>query len=364
MDARARAFLAEVRSGEPTTALSGRLGYRGDAVADWENGKKVPATEEILRFCRARGVDVFAAVTRFDPGSASALRDLDTEGVAAWARALCQRHEPRSLAHRMGAPPAMVRRWLGGQVRPSWPEFVGLVEAATGRSEDLLRELAPPSANTPAAAARARSEVGRRPAHAALWAARQLRENMGTPREVPPPPQPPPLALADLEESDDLTVETFGGDRTEPRIAPPPEATAPGVAPLLHRVWSAVASEDYANLGHERPGWLAARCSLPEEVVEGCLDVLCHEGQLLWAEDRHVVQVPPPGAVPELPPPDPVALLAARLEPVVLSVSRDDVRRIRALRRRSRSELAAIEASTRAREALILVIPDPDPPVS
>jgi transcriptional regulator with XRE-family HTH domain len=140
MQAVARQFLRAVRKGRSQRAFSRRLGYRGNPVANWENGRRFPTAEEALRACRISGIDVDAAFRRFHPPSAFAL---DAAGVASWFRELKGSASLVSLARESGYSRFSLARWLGGQARPRLPDFFRLVELITGRLSDLVAELVP-----------------------------------------------------------------------------------------------------------------------------------------------------------------------------------------------------------------------------
>lgn len=346
MEVRAARFLADVRGTADTAWLSGRLGYAHDVVADWERGKRWPTASETLRACRLCRLDVNAAFERFDVTIASALGEADDAGVASWCAALCAGRDPRTLARTLGRPMMTVQRWLRGQVRPTLPEFLLLVEAATGESERLLRCLLPlpePVQTPPEQVARERTASARGQVLQALQTARRA-------RKAPPRLQPVAPPTEDLGPEDEVTVEVFSEEPAAP----------PQVEDLTERrVWRAVASADHEVLGRERPGWLAARCRLADDAVEHALDRLSAAGAVSWEGDRWVALDPPheedrpqeAGAAG-----DPLDRLErARGDQVVLSVSEDDVARIRALHAHTRAELHAIEASSQPKQVLLLV---------
>lgn len=344
MELRARAFLIDLRGSEQSASLSSRLGYTSDVVAEWEAGRRWPTASEVLRVCTARRIDVRAALHRFDPGSAAAYGSGEDAEVAAWLRGVCGRADPRDIARRLGRPVATVRRWLGGQVRPTLPELLALLDAATGRAEDLLCELIPrdDSPPRPVAAsnsALARSSGPRERVNTALQAARRIRRAVhasDVPVTVP----------VELDE-DEVTVEVFGQD----------EAPARALAQARDQVWRAVASADHARLGRHRPGWLEARCGLTVDQVAEALQDLEARGAVRWDSDRWEPAFYPADLPADPPPvPTPLArLIALRGAQVVVPLSNADLQRVRAMDRRTRAELLAISQSTERTDVLALV---------
>jgi hypothetical protein len=81
--------------------------------------------------------------------------------VAAWLSTLRGATPEREVAARTGASRHALGRWLSGKTRPRLPAFLGLVDALTGRVQDLVGELVP-IAHVPALAERvARADAAR-----------------------------------------------------------------------------------------------------------------------------------------------------------------------------------------------------------
>jgi len=355
MELRARTFLIDLRGDEPTSALSARLGYPSDVVAEWEAGRRWPTAGEFLRVCAARRIDVPAALRRFDPQAASAFGTGQDDEVATWLQAVCDTADARRIARDIGRPAATVRRWLGGQVRPRLPEVLALVESATGRSEDLLQALLPRPAEPEAAppspqSARARTRDSHGRVADALDRARRLRAAVSGRRGGPPVEDPVPVAV-ELDEEDEVTVEVFGQEATD-RIRRAHQ----------DRVWRAVASVDHAALGRHRPGWLEARTHLSVEDVADALGALEALGRVRWAEDRwEAVDHPADLAADGISEQDETPLerlIRRRGAQVVISLARPDLDRVRSLERRTQRELEAIADSAHRGEVLTLVRAD------
>ncbi len=139
----ARELLRAARKGRSQRALSRRLGYRGNPVASWENGRRFPTAAEALRACRVSGIEVKAAFSRFHPASASALGPADAAGVARWLRETKGSVSFVRLAAETGYSRFSIARWLDGRARPRLPDFLHLVNVMTGRLCDLVAELVP-----------------------------------------------------------------------------------------------------------------------------------------------------------------------------------------------------------------------------
>ncbi len=133
-------LLRALRGSRSQIAFARRLGYRGNPVTDWERGCTFPTARETLRICARVGIDVVAVSTRF--ANVEIERDSDGFLVGAWLKALAG-VSPSELARRVGCSRSSVSRWLSGTAQPRLPEFLVLVDAATGRLPDLIAELVP-----------------------------------------------------------------------------------------------------------------------------------------------------------------------------------------------------------------------------
>lgn len=140
MELVARQFLRSVRGTRSQIAFARKLGYRGNPVTDWERGCTFPTAREALRACARVGIDVASASKRF--ANVELDRSKDGFRVGPWLRALAG-VSPSELARRVGCSRSSVSRWLSGKAEPRLPEFLALVDAATGRLPDLISELVP-----------------------------------------------------------------------------------------------------------------------------------------------------------------------------------------------------------------------------
>jgi transcriptional regulator with XRE-family HTH domain len=134
-------MVAALRGGRTRAQLSRRLGYRTNAVSDWEAGRRFPTAREFLRACQRLRVDVDAAFARFHPATARHLRHDREIALERWLEALRGNTPIRLVAERAGRSRFAVSRWLNGRTRPRLHEFLRLVEALTYRASDLADAL-------------------------------------------------------------------------------------------------------------------------------------------------------------------------------------------------------------------------------
>jgi DNA-binding phage protein len=139
----ARQLVRSIRGHRSQVALSRRLGFRGNPVADWESGRREPTAAGLLHAARRCGLDVDAAFVAFHAATAPALGAGDDAGVAAWLSALRGGTAISDVAARSGLSRFQVSRVLSGQTRPRLTEWLLLVEALTGRVDDWVAALVP-----------------------------------------------------------------------------------------------------------------------------------------------------------------------------------------------------------------------------
>lgn len=166
-------LLRAVRGGRSQEAFSRRLGYTSNPVAGWEAGRRFPAAAEFLRACVLSGIDapaIFAAFLGEPLGE-----PLDDGGVARWLSKLSTQLTHQELAARTGASRYQVGRWLSGQSKPRLPDFLSLIEGATGRLAELVAALVPIAQVPALLAAHERIEQARRLAFEQPWTEAILR---------------------------------------------------------------------------------------------------------------------------------------------------------------------------------------------
>ncbi len=134
----ARQVLRAVRGARSQAAFSRRLGFRSNVCAKWESGQRMPTAAEALRHSRRAGLALPAMFTAFHRPTASALRELDADGTAAWLRALLGGQTQLAIAARAGLSRFSVGRFLSGASEPRLPQFLALIHALTSRIEDFV----------------------------------------------------------------------------------------------------------------------------------------------------------------------------------------------------------------------------------
>lgn len=143
MDQAGAQILRALRRHRSQVAWAKKLGYRANPVTDWENARSFPTAEEVLRIAECAGVGVERAFSEFDQNVPLVRRCDGTFDVAAWLRLLCAGKRIASLAHALGSSRSSVSRWLSGNAKPRLPEFLRLVDVATGRVHDLVAAIVP-----------------------------------------------------------------------------------------------------------------------------------------------------------------------------------------------------------------------------
>lgn len=136
----AQQLLRALRGERSQVAFARRLGYRGNPITDWECGRRIPTAREALRAAAMVKIDVLASFTRFQPSLALGLGPDGLE-LGPWLSQLNPNLSVTELAARTGHGRSSVSRWLAGKAQPRLNEFLELVDAATGRVQDLVAEL-------------------------------------------------------------------------------------------------------------------------------------------------------------------------------------------------------------------------------
>jgi transcriptional regulator with XRE-family HTH domain len=214
-------FIRALRGARSQVAFARRVGYRGNPITDWECGRSYPTAVETLRCAEKINVDVRAAFTRFSP---TATLHSGPRGYAlgAWLRQVGGA-SPTELARRTGRSRSSVSRWLSDTARPRLPEFFELVDAATGRLQDLVAELV---------------DIQSVPALAARYEASQ-------------------------------TAKRLAFD-----------------APWTEAILRALETPTYARFEHHDPQWIARILGIEADEVERCLAALLRAGLVNWDGER------------------------------------------------------------------------------
>lgn len=142
METVASEFLRAVRGKRSQIAFARRLGYRGNPITDWEHGRRYPTGAEALRACERAGIDVVGALERFHP-AAPPRSASDPSELSRWLSDLRGSTPTNTVAERVGRSRFALSRWLTGKAEPRLPDFFRTVDAMTGRLPDLVAQLVP-----------------------------------------------------------------------------------------------------------------------------------------------------------------------------------------------------------------------------
>lgn len=137
MEQTARELVRALRGNRSQVAFSRRLGYRSNVAADWEQGRRSPTAEELVRAAGTVGVDVRGAMANFAPAVAVP-DELDAEGLAQWLNALRGSRAITRVARDCDRSRHAVGRWLSGTSQPRVADWLRVIDALTGRVTDLL----------------------------------------------------------------------------------------------------------------------------------------------------------------------------------------------------------------------------------
>lgn len=207
-------------------AQSRRLGYRSNVVYAWEAGRRFPTAAQALR---AAGLGEYPAARIWEtfygarPGWLDHIAADTPDGVVAALNDLRGRTPIDEIAARAGLSRFAVSRALSGQTQPRLPQFLALVDALSLRLLDWLAAAAPIAAVPSVGQAWTRLEAQRRAAYALPWTQAVLR---------------------------------------------------------------AIELQSYQSLPSHRPGWIAQRIGIPEQVETDCLTALHAGGQISWDGQR------------------------------------------------------------------------------
>lgn len=138
----ARQFLRALRGRRSQKAFAKRLGYRGNPVTDWENGRRFPTAEEVLRAAALSGLDVNGAFRNFHQTSPPQINGGRVE-LADWLNSIRGTARINELAERLGISRYAISRYFRGEAKPRLPEFFTLVDGITGRLPHLVAGLVP-----------------------------------------------------------------------------------------------------------------------------------------------------------------------------------------------------------------------------
>lgn len=134
--------LRALRGERSQVAFARRLGYRGNPITDWENGRRAPTITETLRAAQVVGIETGPAFERLLQSSQGSSCPPGTrDEVAAWLDALRGSTSNAALARSSGLSRHSVSRFLSGKSEPRFPDFLRLLDAASTRLEYFIDAL-------------------------------------------------------------------------------------------------------------------------------------------------------------------------------------------------------------------------------
>lgn len=140
-------LLRALRGHRSQRATARRLGFQGNVIGNWEAGRRFPTLGLTLWAAGRLGADPHAALATFLPAHAAGLSFATPEQadlhVARWLSGLRGTTPLLTLADRAGVSRHALSRWLSGDTRPRLPDALSLVDVLTGRVSDLLAALVP-----------------------------------------------------------------------------------------------------------------------------------------------------------------------------------------------------------------------------
>jgi DNA-binding phage protein len=225
-----RDVLRALRGRRSQAQLSRQLGYRSNAVFDWETGRRSPWASSLLQVAERSRVDVRAAMERFVRTSASwprTLRPASREGVARLLVDLKGAAAITEIAQSTSLSRFSISRWLAGSAEPRLPEFLRYVDKVSLRLLDFVATLVDPM---------------KLPSVKEEWEK---------------------LSLARSLAYD---------------------------APWSHVVLRTMELEEYKNLDRHVPGFIARKVGILREEEERCLDLLRRTGQVVEEKGKLVLR--------------------------------------------------------------------------
>lgn len=180
MDAQqvSKQLIRALRAHRSQTALSRWMGFDSNVLYTWESGRRWPTAATFFFLCRKVGIDLEDGMRQFLGGMPEELQGadwLDRYTLAALLNHLRGATTTVEVARRVGTNRVSVSRWMKGQAEPRLPEFLQLIEAASGRLLDFLSVLTEPESLPAAQAAWERLQAQRRVAYGMPWSHAVLR---------------------------------------------------------------------------------------------------------------------------------------------------------------------------------------------
>jgi hypothetical protein len=140
-------FLRALRGKRSQVAMSRRLGYRSNVVANWEAGRRFPRAAEALRVVSQLGGDLVGAIELVLNRVPEGLRARSLHSREAVAMILDELRGAASVvgvARRSGYSRFALARWLSGAAEPRLPDFLQLLELLSFRCLDFVGHFVDP----------------------------------------------------------------------------------------------------------------------------------------------------------------------------------------------------------------------------
>jgi transcriptional regulator with XRE-family HTH domain len=213
-DALAKQLIRALRGKRSQVALSRRLKCRSNVLYSWESGRRWPTAATFFQLAETVRVSLGPGLGEFLGGLPPNLAGADWTQPLASAQLLEHLRGGTTiveLARRVGTHRVSVSRWLKGTAEPRLPDFLRMVEGASLRLLDFIAVFVSPALLPEASAPWQVLEAQRRVAYGLPWS---------------------------------------------------------------HAVMRVLELEQYRALSAHRPGWIAARLSIPADEEERCLAAL------------------------------------------------------------------------------------------
>lgn len=136
-----RQLIRALRGHRSQPALSRWLGFESNVLYTWESGRRWPTAANFFYLCQKVGVDLDPSLNAFLGGTPDELVAADWTARSSAARLLNHLRGATpvvELARRVGTNRVSVARWLKNEAEPRLPDFLHLIEAASGRVLDFL----------------------------------------------------------------------------------------------------------------------------------------------------------------------------------------------------------------------------------
>lgn len=153
-----------VRGKRSQRLLSERLGFGSNVLYRWESGQRSPTLLEFFALAKKTGIDVRAALVRFDARLETVPARASDEVLQRALLAGLWHQSHAELSRRTQIGPTSLSRYLKGRAELRLPLFFTLLEAATSRLLDWIAAFVDPARVPSVSEAHRRLELARRAA--------------------------------------------------------------------------------------------------------------------------------------------------------------------------------------------------------